>query len=72
MSDTLEKAIRALILIHIRELDAPEKVRILGSVGFKPSEIAEMLDLKANTVAKNLQRQKGADSGKKASKKQAD
>lgn len=54
----LEKAIRALILINLRELQQPEQVKLLASAGYKPAEIADMLGIKANTAAKTLQRAK--------------
>jgi DNA-directed RNA polymerase specialized sigma24 family protein len=66
--DNLERSIRALILVQLRELDSPEQVRILGSVGFKPAEIAEMLGIKADTVKKNLQRHKGGKNAQKTAK----
>jgi DNA-directed RNA polymerase specialized sigma24 family protein len=57
--DALEKAIRALVLINLRDLEQPEQVKILAAAGYKPAEIAELRGIKANTAAKTLQRAKG-------------
>jgi DNA-directed RNA polymerase specialized sigma24 family protein len=68
--DNLEKAIRALILINLRAIEQPEQVMILSAAGYKPAEIGEMLDIKANTAAKTLQRAKrGNPGGEKAKAK---
>ena len=66
--ESLEKAIRALILIQIRGISTPEQVKLLASAGFKPTEIGEMLGVKANTASKVLERERKGGKSDKAAK----
>lgn len=54
----LDRIANLMALAHVRDLEQPEKIRILDAVGYTPREIAAFLNEKPNTISAALYRQR--------------
>jgi hypothetical protein len=54
----LDRIANLLALSHVRDLEQPEKIRVLDAVGYTASEIAAFLNEKPNTISATLYRQR--------------
>lgn len=56
IAKSLERLERIAALLATRDLERNDQLRTLAALGYKHSEIADMLGMKANTVTKSLSR----------------
>jgi hypothetical protein len=54
----LDRIPNLLALSHVRDLDQPEKIRVLDAVGYTAAEIGALLNEKPNTISAALYRQR--------------
>ena len=54
----LDRIANLLALAHVRDLEKPEKIRVLDAVGYTAAEIGALLDEKPNTISSALYRQR--------------
>jgi hypothetical protein len=54
----LDRIANLLALSHVRDLDQPEKIRVLDAVGYTAAEIGALLNEKPNTISAALYRQR--------------
>lgn len=57
----LDRIANLLALLYVRDLEQPEKIRVLDAVGYTPAEVGALLNEKANTISAALYRQRQAE-----------
>lgn len=53
-TESLDKAMKALLLMHMKDMKQREQVEILSRAGFKQSEIAALIGTTAKSVSVRL------------------
>lgn len=54
----LDRIANLLALAYVRDLEKPEKIRVLDAVGYTATEIGALLNERPNTISSALYRQR--------------
>jgi hypothetical protein len=56
LTEEIKKTNKLLALMATKDLQQPEKIKLLSQVGFGPKDIADLIGTSSNTVAVTLTR----------------